>query len=333
MDVQDILSKRKKPVMAEVMRLIGDGEPSLMYEMMRDYPQRSGKGLRPALVLISAEAHGGKAKDAVLTAAALEMFQNWVLIHDDIEDWSDERRGKPCLHKLHGIPLAINTGDALHIKMWGALAANRKVIGAEKAFAVIEKMAEMLNRTVEGQTMELSWVESKDWKVSERDYYTMVYKKTAWYTVIAPMQFGAIIAGKGEMKAIHAFGEALGKAFQLQDDVLNLTADAEYGKEIAGDIYEGKRTLILLHLVRSCTAAERGRVLTIMNKAREAKTRGEVAWILSLMRQKGSIEYARKAAKAYAAEAERLFPKLRLPPSAAKRELEAIIGYIVERKI
>lgn len=334
MDVMKILARRKKPVMKEIFRQIGTGKPKLLYDMMRDYPKRSGKGLRPALITITTEAYGGKLGDAVLTATAMEMFQNWVLIHDDIEDASEERRGTPCLHLIHGTPLAINAGDALHIKMWRALAKNRKVLGAQRAFKVMEKMGEMLDRTVEGQTMELAWMEYNDWDVSEKDYYTMVYKKTAWYTIIGPMQFGAIIAGRGRAKVIHDFGEALGKAFQLQDDILNLVADqGAYGKEIAGDIYEGKRTLIMIHLLKSCTKTERKKVLAIMNKPREKKTRKEVKWILSLMKKRGSIDYATKAAEKYARRAKRLFPKLRVKKNTAGKELEAIIDFIVEREL
>ena len=110
MDVMKILARRKKPVMKEIFKQIGTGKPELLYDMMADYPKRSGKGLRPALVTIAAEAYGGKPGDAILTATALEMFQNWVLIHDDIEDKSEERRGTPCLHLMHGIPLASTQG-------------------------------------------------------------------------------------------------------------------------------------------------------------------------------------------------------------------------------
>jgi geranylgeranyl diphosphate synthase type II len=334
MDVTALLSARKEPVMKRVFELIEDGEPKLLYEMMRDYPSRSGKGLRPALVLITAEAFGAPAGKAITTAAALEMFQNWVLIHDDIEDGSDDRRGKPCLHKLHGVPLAINAGDALHIKMWEGLLKTRKEIGAAKSYKVMAKMAEMLDRTVEGQTMEISWVENKQWDVTEEDYYMMVHKKTAWYTVIAPMQMGAIIAGHGSQKAIHRFGEVLGRAFQIQDDVLNLVAEEDkYGKEIAGDIYEGKRTLMLLHLIRKCAPAEREKVLNIMNKPREQKTKEEVAHILQMMKDKGSIDYAKQKAKAFAAKAKKMFPKLRVPAGSARDELAAIIDFIVEREL
>lgn len=334
MNVMKILERRKKPVMKEIFKQIGTGKPKLLYDMMADYPKRSGKGLRPALVMISAEAYGANPKNAVLTATALEMFQNWVLIHDDIEDGSEERRGTPCLHLIHGTPLAINAGDALHIKMWRTMAKNRKVLGEQKAFRVIEKMGEMLDRTVEGQTMELSWMENNDWDVSEKDYYTMIYKKTAWYTVIGPIQFGALIAGRGKAKAIHDFGDALGKAFQLQDDILNLVADqGTYGKEIAGDIYEGKRTLIFIHLMKNCTKAEKKKIVAIMNKPREKKTKADVKWILSLMHKHGSVDYAKKAADKYAKKAKRLFPKLGVKKNKAGKELEAIIDFIVDREL
>ncbi|MFC2174484.1 polyprenyl synthetase family protein [archaeon] len=333
MDVKEILAKRKAPVMEKVMEFIGDGEPTLLYDMMREYPNRPGKGVRPALVMIATEAYGRDTSQSIITAAALELFQNWVLIHDDIEDESDERRGKPCLHHMHGIPLAINAGDALHIKMWEALDRNSEIMGDEKDRAIKAKMAEMLSRVVEGQTMELSWVHSKNWDVTEEDYYIMIYKKAAWYTTIAPIQFGAIIAGAGNLQAIHDFGEALGKAFQLQDDILNLIADEKYGKEIAGDIYEGKRTLILIHLMKNCSPEEKEKVLAIMNKEREDKTEEEVQYVLGLMKEKGSIDYAIAAAKAYADKAKELFPGLELSDGPATDELKAIVDYIIEREL
>ncbi len=332
MDVKEILERRKAPVMEKVLEFIGDGEPAFLYEMMRDYPQRPAKGLRPALVMIATEAYGRDTSQSIITAAGLELFQNWVLIHDDIEDESDERRGKPCLHHLHGIPLAINAGDALHIKMWEALDRNSEIMGDEKDKAIKAKMAEMVTRVVEGQTMELSWVHNKEWDVSEEDYYTMIYKKTAWYTTIAPIQFGALIAGAGNLQAIHDFGDALGRAFQLQDDILNLTAGKKYGKEIAGDIYEGKRTLILIHLMKSCTKAEKKKVVAIMNKDRADKTKKEVEYVLGLMKERGSIDYAIGAAKGYADTATKLFPTLKLQDGPAAQELKALVDYIVERE-
>ena len=122
-----------------------------MYLPMRDYPERGGKRFRPALVLLSCEVMGGDINQAVRTAAAFEMFQSFALLHDDIEDDSEVRRGKPCIHKLHGIPLSVNIGDALYAKVFEMLSANRELLGCEKTLDLIQEMIAGSRETFEGQ--------------------------------------------------------------------------------------------------------------------------------------------------------------------------------------
>ena len=212
-------------------------------QMLRDYPQRGGKGIRSELLLGTARAYGVQPESpewqrALWLAAALELFQNWVLIHDDIEDDSEERRGRPALHRLHGVPLAINAGDALHVYMWMAVRRS----GVDRA---LDEFMQMVLKTAEGQHLDLAWVESREWNLTEADYLRMVRLKTAYYTVIYPLRLGALAAGREPAPQFEAAGLALGTAFQIRDDVLNLIGDpAKYGKEIGGDLLEGKRTLI-----------------------------------------------------------------------------------------
>ena len=152
-------------VRAELERFLG---------LLTDYPSRAGKGIRGRLLLLSAEAHGAQAgssgAEAALTLAeALELFQNWVLVHDDIEDGSEERRGSPALHRLVGMPVALNVGDAMHVHMWrllhGLLAgpptAETAQVAARAALAtrVLEEFGGMVTRTAEGQHLDLAWVE------------------------------------------------------------------------------------------------------------------------------------------------------------------------------
>ncbi|MCD6414857.1 MAG: polyprenyl synthetase family protein [Candidatus Diapherotrites archaeon] len=338
MDVKKILAEKKALVDREVMKYLPNKEPILHYKMIQDYPSRGGKGLRPGLCILTCEAYGGSDEDALLSAAALEMFHNWVLIHDDIEDYSDERRGKPCLHRIYGIPLAINAGDALHIKMWEVLLGNREKLGEKKTLHVMDAFVKMITETTEGQTLELSWVKNKKWDVSEDDYYTMIKKKTAWYTCITPMRVGGIIADAPEehLESMADFGVSLGKAFQIQDDVLNLVADEkEYGKETAGDIWEGKRTLMLIHLFDHCTPKEKKRIVEIMNKSRGEKSESEVLEILELMRRYGSIDYAKSEALAHAQKAKNIFDnELKdMPENDAKEAIRALIDYVIERKL
>ncbi|MDG6963998.1 MAG: polyprenyl synthetase family protein [Nitrososphaerota archaeon] len=302
------LRDEMKRVKSEVDRVILDQvlpksspvrEVRLLYTMMRDYPSRPAKGMRPFLCATACRAAGGNEEDAMVTAACIELFQNWILVHDDIEDRSELRRGEPALHKKYPESLALNAGDALHARTWEALLRNRSTIGLERTFRVMEEFSRMVDVTTEGQHMELAWVASKRWDLKEDDYYEMCTRKTSWYTVASPCRLGAIVAGAGAkvLSDLEDFGTKLGVAFQIQDDSLNLVGDEKkYGKAKSDDILEGKRTLILLHLLSAATQGERDRVVSIMNKRRERKTRQDVAFVLGLIDRYDAVGYARKRA-------------------------------------
>ena len=274
-------------------------EVDLLYKMMRDYPSRQAKGMRPFLCVTTCRAAGGAEEDAILTAACIELFQNWILIHDDIEDGSELRRGEPALHKRYPEALALNAGDALHARMWEALLRNKKSLGTEKTIGVLDEFSRMVNQTTEGQHMELGWVAAKRWDLKEKDYYEMCTRKTSWYTIASPCRLGAIIGGAGPrvLDQLREFGMALGVAFQIQDDSLNLVGDEEkYGKAKSDDILEGKRTMILLHLLGAAGQSERDRIISIMNKDRGAKTDSDVSYVLSMVDRYDAVGYARKRA-------------------------------------
>jgi geranylgeranyl diphosphate synthase, type II len=265
-------------------------EIALLYKMMRDYPNRPGKMIRSRLLVASCLAHGGTVAAALPLAVALELFQNWFLIHDDIEDDSDERRGLPALHRLHPVSLAINAGDALHVYMW-------QVVHQAGVTGAFEEFLEMIHRTAEGQHIDLGWVESKRWDVTQSDYLDLVRLKTARYTVVSPLRLGALAAGCRPDPRFTEAGLDLGIAFQIRDDVLNLIGDfATYGKEIAGDLLEGKRTLMLVHLLENADPITRGEVIAILDRARLEKTQLEIEFILEQMHKLGSITDAQTVA-------------------------------------
>jgi geranylgeranyl diphosphate synthase type II len=295
-------------LLARVLSLLPDRreDPSppgltLLDEMLRDYPRRGGKGLRSELLLASARAHGVLPdapawEGALWLAAGLELFQNWVLIHDDIEDDSEERRGRPALHRLHGVPLAINAGDALHACMWAAV-HRAGVPGGMEAFL------DMVGRTAEGQHLDLMWVEHREWNLTEADYLDMVRLKTAHYTVVVPLRLGALAAGATPDNRFTAAGLSLGAAFQIRDDVLNLSGDAgKYGKEIGGDLLEGKRTLIVLHWLTHAPDAQKGVFLEQMRRGRADKDADAVADIHRWLLDSGSVAHAQAYADTQAAE-------------------------------
>lgn len=256
-------------------------------QMLRDYPARGGKGLRGILLALTGLAFGQTEDRLIPTAAALELFQNWALIHDDIEDESDERRGKPALHKIYGMPLALNAGDALHARMWALL------IEAGVPHTVLGEFVGLVERTAEGQHLEMVWMADARFDLREEDYLEMVGKKAAYYTAVAPLKLGAMLANHEPPEAFERAGIKLGIGFQIIDDVLNLNGDpALYGKEIAGDIWEGKRTLILINFLGRCSAIERLRVQALLKTPRTKKDPQEVNWVHQRLLESGSVEYA-----------------------------------------
>ncbi len=327
----------------EMFAFLPEAEPlGLLYAPMRDYPLRGGKRFRSAMVLLACEALGGDRRLALRTAAAFEMFQSFALVHDDIEDGSEMRRGKPCLHRMHGIPISINVGDALYAKVFEVLLANRDLMGEEKTLGLIAEMVAGARETFEGQAYDIGWARDGTVPTVEA-FMTMLRKKTGWYSGRGPCTAGAIIAGvDGERcRGIGDFGESIAVAFQLRDDLLNLqvsdrdtqvapgATSGGYGKEWGGDIAEGKRTLMVIDLLNVCDAAEHSRVLEILDRDRALNTPGEVEWVISLMARHGSIARAQAVCERMAREGMEHLG--RLPDSEAKETLREMAAFLVER--
>jgi geranylgeranyl diphosphate synthase, type II len=268
---------------------------SILYDLMLDYPERSAKALRPALCIATCRALGGPLGGVLQSAAVLELYHNAFLIHDDIEDGSEKRREGNTLHRNEGVAIALNVGDAMLALALQPLFDNMRLLGLGKALRILNAVAEMARHTAEGQALELSWIRDETWELDDLDYLRMVQRKTTWYTFITPVVVGALVAGASEpeITQLRLFATALGSAFQIQDDVLNLSAEEErYGKEINGDLWEGKRTLILLHALRAASERDRARALGILRKPRpalDAPADSELARELAALRQAGEL--------------------------------------------
>src|SRR5436190_23453338 len=270
-----------------------------LYDLVADYPSRGGRMLRPTLCIATARAFGAGREDALRTAVALELLHNAFLVHDDVEDESDERRGRPTLHALHGVPLAVNVGDALTLLGLRALIDNRARLGPRLTMLILEEAERMARETVEGQAVELGWRRDNVLDLGESDYLAMVLKKTCWYTTIWPSRVGALIGTRSDrdLDRFIRFGFFLGAAFQIQDDLLNLLGDpARYAKEIDGDIWEGKRTVMLIHLLAAASTEERAQLADFLACPRAGRRMDEVQWVRERMDAHGSIEYARQMA-------------------------------------
>jgi geranylgeranyl diphosphate synthase, type II len=317
--------------------VIPDREPRKhLYDLVRAQIAREGKGIRPALCLATCRAFGGDGARALPSAAALELLHNAFLVHDDIEDNSELRRGQPTLHRQHGVPLAVNVGDAMNALSARLLEQNLGLLGPDLSARVFDEFAHLSLETIEGQAMELGWIRDNDCSTSEQDYLLMVLKKTSWYSFIHPARVGALIArpDRASLDDFNAFGYFLGIAFQIQDDVLNLIGDRrKYGKEIGGDLLEGKRTLILAHAFKHVTPPEKDRLRAFLGKPRAQRLEREVAWIYELLRRYGSIEYARRAAHDFAEAARREFDSAyaAASPGDDLEFLRALVGYVLSR--
>lgn len=323
-----------------------------LYDLLRDYPFRQGKMLRPTICMSIARAVGGMGQSALATAAALELYHNAFLIHDDIEDGSDARRGQDTLHQMIGVSRAINVGDATNVLAMGLLLENLSIIGVTKTLNVLHEIEFMARQSVEGQGMELDWIARNATKLRDQDYFRMCVKKTCWYTFISPCRLGLIVGNPSHsqdnliepLASLTRFGMKLGIAFQIQDDLLNLQGQLElYGKEIGGDIYEGKRTLMLNHVISH--SSESDKILDILTIPREEKTPEQIAFILQQMQLCGSIEHGWQVAKDMTNQAIEIFnsldfllPESPLQPTEEwnspvhdRRFLKELINYVIYR--
>lgn len=320
-----------------LFRYLPETEPrKYLYDLVLDYPRRGGRGMRPSLCIATARAFGGRFEHAVLTAAAIEMLHNALLIHDDIQDESLMRRGKPTIHATHGVPLAINAGDTLTLLSLRPLMENRRILGPHLAIKIIEETEKMALESAEGQAIELGWRKDNVLDLTEADYLNMVLKKTCWLATIHPARVGALIGsgGTADLAPLIRFGFLLGAAFQVQDDILNLIGDeADYGKELSGDIHEGKRTLMLLHVLDHGTPDERARLTRIFSGPRAERTIEDVRWVRERMDHYGSIEHARGVANGLAGAARYEFESIfgDLPESRDKDFVGELATWVIER--
>ncbi len=308
-----------------------------LWDLVPSYPIRGGKGFRPGLCIATCRALGGSTKAVLLTAVALELFHNAFLVHDDVEDGSDYRRGLPTMHSQHGVGIAVNVGDAMNVLSIRPLMENLVVLGPELTWRVFQEVEHMVRESVEGQAIELGWVRDNSCDLTSADYLRMTLKKTCWYTCIHPCRIGALVATQGtNLERFDRFGYFMGAAFQIQDDILNLVGDRKkYGKEIGGDIREGKRTMMLIHALNLSSVQEKERLKRFLATPRLKRTEQDVRWVYRVMSKYECIEFARSAARELAGAAMFEFYKAygALPDSEDKRFLEQIVMYMIERDL
>ena len=297
-DLEQQLARYRDLTYRALLQQLPSREPRrYLYDLVTSSLSHVGKGLRPALCIATCRAFGGSIEQALPSAVSIELLHNAFLVHDDIEDGSLYRRNEAAMYVEEGLPIAINVGDAMNVLAIGSLIENIPVLGADLSYRVFHEAQHLILQSVEGQALELGWTRDNVFELTEDDYLRMVLKKTCWYTAIHPCRIGALIATRGAIDAdrFNLFGFLLGAVFQIQDDVLNLVGDQDrYGKEILGDLWEGKRTLMLVHALRQCTDEERERLSRVFSVPREQRTERDVDWVFRLFEVHGSIDFARE---------------------------------------
>jgi geranylgeranyl diphosphate synthase type II len=335
--VAEVLGEYGAAARAALGRWLPAREPrSYLYDLVADYPSRGGRMLRPSLCVATARVFGASLEEALPAAVCVELLHNALLIHDDVEDESDERRGRPTLHRLAGVPLAINAGDSLALLSLRPLVQARERFGGLLALRMLEEFDRMAQETAEGQALDIGWRRDNVIEVSETDYLEMVLKKTCWLTTLFPIRLGALIGSRDrvDLDRFLRFGFFLGAAFQIQDDLLNLVGDPErYGKEIAGDLLEGKRTLMLIRLLEVAGVDERERIRAVLATARERRSAKSIGWLRKRMDVHGCIDYASELAHGLAGAALHEFELLfaAFPDGRDKRFLASLPKWVLER--
>lgn len=251
-------------------------EPKLLYTPIIYSMSGGGKRLRPVLLLITAEAFGGSVDEAMPAALAVEIFHNFTLLHDDIMDNADVRRGKPSVYAKWGGNVALLSGDAMLITAYKSLAR----VASERLPRVMSIFSDMALEVCEGQQYDMDFETMS--KVTVEEYMQMIECKTSALLSGSAM-IGATMAGASEedIKKIYRFATELGLAFQLQDDVLDSFGDIALGKKIGGDILEGKKTFLMVQALNRATAEER-EVLTTTHLRKDISNDEKIAIVKSL---------------------------------------------------
>jgi geranylgeranyl diphosphate synthase type I len=302
-------------------------------EPIWDMLDRGGKRWRPALFLLICEALG-KDSDYCLDFSIIpEVIHNGTLVIDDIEDSSELRRGKPCTYKIFEIDISVNAGNAMYYLPLLPLMAQKANLTPEMQRDVYEVyVQEMINLSM-GQAMDIAWhrgIANAD-ELGEEDYLQMCAYKTGTLARMAA-KMAAVLAGANKplVEKLGRFAESIGVAFQMQDDVLDLTG-LEFAKKKGGvgqDITEGKRTLMVIYTLKKANSADKKRLIALLNMhTSDQKLRDEA---IALMQTYNAIEYVKRTAARLVEESWSDVDKL-LPTPQAKEKLKAFAEFLIKR--
>ena len=293
---------------------------------MAHYPAAGGKRLRPLLATIACEAVGGQEDKAVPFGVALEMVHNFTLVHDDVMDQDDTRRGIKTVHEAYGTPEAILAGDALFARAFEVVLESE--VPAFKRTKLVGILARSVRLLAEGQQLDMDFEKMPE--VSSDQYMRMIELKTA-VLYQAAAQGGAVVGGakKKQEKALAEYGRMMGLGFQIWDDVLDLLSDQEtFGKPVLNDIRNGKKTLIVVQALEDLKGPERTEFLSTLGK--KDTTKEKLLRARDILSEVGAIDHATGVADGLIKQAKEQLSVLQ--DSNHKTSLLEFADFMVKRK-
>jgi octaprenyl-diphosphate synthase len=293
---------------------------STITEIAEYLREGGGKRLRPSLVLLAAHMMGYAGQGAIRLGSVVEMVHTATLVHDDIIDGADTRRGRPSTNTTWGNEKCVLAGDWLYMQAF-------RVALEEQNLRILELLIGLTQQMVEGELLQ---IQKLGRAISEAEYYDLIFRKTACLFSVS-MKMGGLLAGATEKEEakLANYGRAVGLAFQIVDDVLDLTATEEVlGKPVASDLREGKTTLPVIHAFDHGTASDRRAIQRVLDdRSFENVSRQEIQEILV---RNGSVEYAMAAADRYAAQSRQALKDF--PESEYRRALLWVPDFVVARE-
>jgi len=317
--VLTLIADDMREVDAVIARRLDSGVP-LVGEVSRYIISSGGKRLRPALLLLVCGALGFRGEQRFNLAAVVEFIHTATLLHDDVVDDADLRRGRRTASKVWGNQISILVGDYLYSRAICQIVDFRNQ-------GINEALSEACRKMAEGEVLQLYY--NGNPLMPEPEYLRIIEHKTAGL-IAASCKIGAIIGGATEelQEVLFRFGQRLGIAFQLADDTLDYTANGEHlGKTLGQDLRQGKATLPLLHLLQHCSEPDRQLIKDRMET--RTLTDEELRRIVALMQEYGSIAYSMERARAFVAAAKRDLDLFH--DNTAKRALSIAADYMVTR--
>jgi geranylgeranyl diphosphate synthase type I len=319
MNVLELLKKYSTEVDLEIGKALDTVDPEELHDASKHLIKAGGKKIRPSLVLLSSEAVGGSLEGALKTAAAVELIHTFSLIHDDIMDQDEMRRGMPSVHTIWGEPMAILAGDIIFSLAFELVTqTHNEDIPSKRVVEALRTVVDACIKICEGQAFDMSFEGNFD--VQEEEYMNMIYKKTA-ALIAAATKAGAILGGgsKEQVKALAEYGRLIGMAFQIQDDYLDVVSEeTDIGKPVGSD-------LMVVHALSKASVEDKEALISILKENNEKNVENAI----KIFEKYGSINYTHNIALENVQKAKELLVIVEDSPS--KEALILLADFVLQR--